>query len=197
MDDLRSINSDGTAQAGRIPASVGRDLGLDVAKGIAIACVVIGHVIRGFQSAGLLEYNLFLQVLDNFMYGFHVQLFFMISIYIAYPKANSFLFQINRNSFLYYAYILWSLLSWVFGYAAGSAVNHRPELSQLYAIPYVPYAHFWFLLVLIITFIIAGVLRRTWLLIAGMIICVILVAANILGWCQLNYFLLFGLAGGA
>ena len=78
MDDLRSINSDGAAQAERTPDSVGRDLGLDVAKGIAIACVVIGHVIRGFQSAGLLEYNLFLQVLDNFVYGFHVQLFFMI-----------------------------------------------------------------------------------------------------------------------
>ena len=129
-------------------ASPARDKALDCTKGIAILAVVLFHVTRGFVAAGELEDTPALRFADTLAYGFHVQTFFLIAGYLAYPKAWSTSFQIQRHATLYWSYLLWSGVSWGLAFAFANEVNNPLAISDLITIPFYPIQHFWFLLVL-------------------------------------------------
>ncbi len=84
---------------------------LDNAKGIAIVAVVVFHVLRGFHSAGMIDGGIAARFADAFAYGFHVQTFFVIAGYLAWPRADKLVFQRDRQFSLYYAYLFWSIVS--------------------------------------------------------------------------------------
>ena len=54
-----------------------RDVSIDIAKGICIILVVIGHLLQ-FDCSGLAKNTLF-----NYIYAFHMPVFMMLSGYVA------------------------------------------------------------------------------------------------------------------
>ena len=156
-----------------------RDIAIDATRGIVILLVVLFHVTRGFVSAGWLPDSYALDFADTFTYGFHVQTFLLISGYLAYPRAGQVGFQLQRQAWLYHAYLLWSLISWVLIAAMSNAVNNPLDLRDLLLIPIVPIQHFWFLLCLMLGIALLAVLRTPWALIGGGIALILL--ANALG----------------
>ena len=52
---------------------------IDIAKGVGIILVVVGHAGRGLQSAGLTDEGWLLPLMDRAIYAFHMPLFFVLS----------------------------------------------------------------------------------------------------------------------
>lgn len=165
-----------------------RDEALDTTKGIAILAVVIFHMTRGFTDSGQLATSLFLELADATAYGFHIQTFFIIAGYLAFPKAGSAQVQLGRQASLYYAYLLWSLISWTISSAMANLVNHPVSFTELLLIPIVPIQHFWFLLPLMLGTVLLGILRKPLPLVLGCLVFVVLMSVpglaqlGIYGW---------------
>ena len=171
-----------------------RDDALDTTKGIAILAVVIFHMTRGFTDSGQLASSLPLQLADATAYGFHIQTFFMIAGYLAFPKAGSAQVQLGRQASLYYAYLLWSLISWTISSAMANLVNHPVSFRELLLIPIVPIQHFWFLLPLMLGTALLGLLRKPLPLLLGCLAIALLMSLplaplGIYGWV---FYVLFG-----
>ena len=69
----------------------GRVNWIDAAKGTGIILVVIGHTLRGLESANILSFVGDFGRVDAAIYAFHMPLMFMLSglfIHKAYPKAG-------------------------------------------------------------------------------------------------------------
>ena len=147
-----------------------RDFAIDATRGIAIVAVVLFHVTRGFESAGWLSSSYALSFADSFAYSFHVPTFLLISGYLAFPKAGDIRFQLQRQVWLYHAYLLWSLVSWVLVATMNSAVNNPVSLHDLLLMPVVPIQHFWFLLSLMLGIAMLFLLRTAWALLAGILV---------------------------
>jgi surface polysaccharide O-acyltransferase-like enzyme len=177
-----------------------RDEALDTTKGIAILAVVIFHMTRGFTDSGLLPSSLPLDLADAMAYGFHIQTFFMIAGYLAFPKAGSLQVQFGRQVSLYYTYLLWSVISWTISSAMANLVNHPVSFSELLLIPIVPIQHFWFLLPLMLGTALMWILRTPATLILGCLAIAVMMSVpgiqlSIYGW--VFYVLLGGLLRAA
>lgn len=129
------------------PAS--RDLSLDVAKGVGIILVVIGHAWRGLDSAGMIGNPDLFRVIDTLIYNFHMPLFFILSGMVfqdwalrrPLPEA-----AFSRVTRLLWPLILWSYLFATARLAAGDAANTQVSGWQsLLFFPLPPRDHFWFL----------------------------------------------------
>lgn len=111
--------------------------------------VVFGHVWRGLKAAGLAVPCY--EFVDSVIYSFHMPLFFFISGMLvehsARKPAGAFLADKART--VLYPYVLWSLLDAGVAAAASPWTNRSVSLLEVaQALPYQPYAHFWFLYVL-------------------------------------------------
>jgi fucose 4-O-acetylase-like acetyltransferase len=172
-----------------------RDASLDIAKGIAILAVVVFHVTRGFVAADLIDNTPTLQFWDTVAYGFHIQTFFLIGAYLAWPKAGSLQFQIERQANLYYVYLFWSVSTWLVTYALNRYVNRPVTLDDLWTIPITPIAHFWFLLVLMIGTFLLMFLRSVAALLIGMAVLLGLQHVDVLMWYGVKDFSFLMLVG--
>jgi fucose 4-O-acetylase-like acetyltransferase len=126
-----------------------RDLSLDVAKGVGIILVVIGHAWRGLDSAGMIGNPDLFRIIDTLIYNFHMPLFFLLSgmtfeswaLKRTFPKA-----AISRVTRLLWPLILWTYLFAAARLAAGDAANTQATgLESLAFFPLPPRDHFWFL----------------------------------------------------
>lgn len=126
-----------------------RDLSLDVAKGLGIILVVIGHAWRGLDSAGMIGSPDLFQLIDKLIYNFHMPLFFLLSgmTFEAWalkrptPEA-----AISRVTRLLWPLFLWSYIFVAARIAAGDAANTQVSGWQnLMFFPLPPRDHFWFL----------------------------------------------------
>ena len=126
-----------------------RDLSLDVAKGLGIILVVIGHAWRGLDSAGMIGNPDLFRIIDTLIYNFHMPLFFLLSgmtfqawaLKRPYPEA-----AISRVTRLLWPLVLWSYLFAAARLAAGDAANTQASgLGSLAFFPLPPRDHFWFL----------------------------------------------------
>lgn len=136
-----------TAEAAARPAS--RDLSLDVAKGIGILLVVIGHAWRGLDSAGMIGEPWLFQLIDRLIYNFHMPLFFLLSgmTFQAWalrrPVGEA---AVSRVTRLLWPLVLWSYLFAAARLAAGDAANTQVSgIESLAFFPLPPRDHFWFL----------------------------------------------------
>lgn len=126
-----------------------RDLSLDVARGLGIILVVIGHAWRGLESAGMIGNPDLFRVIDMLIYNFHMPLFFLLSgmTYQAWvlkrPTPEAAFSRVTR--------LLWPLVLWTYLFAAarlatGDAANTQVSGWQgLAFFPLPPRDHFWFL----------------------------------------------------
>lgn len=103
-----------------------RIVGIDSLKGFAILTVVFGHCIDWILKAEIYpNFNQILYVLFNFIYSFHMPLFFMISgLLFWYSKVYS-RFKIKVIDFIWIDFI-WEFIIWVFRYIFS---NHATNLG--------------------------------------------------------------------
>lgn len=136
-----------TATAEALPRT--RDVSLDVAKGLGIILVVVGHAWRGLESAGMIGDAWLFQLVDRLIYNFHMPLFFLLSgmtfqawaLKRPYPEA-----AFSRVTRLLWPLVLWTYLFYAAKLAAGDAANTQVHGWQsLLFFPLPPRDHFWFL----------------------------------------------------
>ncbi len=55
---------------------------VDTVKGIAIICVVLGHIANGYLNSKIVPDTAVYQHIYNIVYSFHMPLFFLISGFV-------------------------------------------------------------------------------------------------------------------
>jgi len=149
-------------QGAGLPRS--RELALDVAKGIGILLVVIGHAWRGLNAGGLIGDAWLFQLVDRVIYNFHMPLFFLLSgmTFQAWalrrPVGEAALSRVTR---LLWPLVLWTYLFTAARLAAGDAANSPVSgIESLLFFPLPPRDHFWFLWALFLQHLVVLALIR-------------------------------------
>jgi fucose 4-O-acetylase-like acetyltransferase len=142
-----------------------RDLSLDVAKGLGIILVVIGHAWRGLDTAGLVDNPDLFQTVDKLIYNFHMPLFFLLSGMTFQSWALK--RPLPEAAFSRVTRLLWPLALWSYIFAAarlagGDIANTQVEgWHSLLFFPLPPRDHFWFLWALFLQHLAILALLRT------------------------------------
>lgn len=142
------------------PSPGGRDRGVDIAKGIGIALVVLGHAWVGL--GGALGPDRWRDAALIVVYTFHMALFFVLSGAFAGRSASepraAFARRLWRG--FVHPYLLWSLILLGTGYLMRGHTNTPVDRLDLVAILYRPPAVMWFLYVLLGAFVLLRVTAR-------------------------------------
>lgn len=125
---------------------------IDYAKGIGIFLVVLGHVLRGLGASVGQGYQPELLATDQWIYAFHMPLFFLLSGLFA-DRAVSKpprRFLIDRFQKILYPYFLWSALVGALRILSGQnkGTTLLQFLTGFWATIYYPIDIFWFLFAL-------------------------------------------------
>ncbi len=119
---------------------------IDYAKGIGILLVVVGHVCRGLTASFILN-PAQAQFIDQWIYAFHISLFFFLSGLLTWRFASKSLKDLflNKLQTIVYPYFLWSIVQEVLISSASRYTNSSADLTNLWRIIYEPVLIFWFL----------------------------------------------------
>ena len=92
---------------------------IDVARGIGILLVVVGHTLRGLVSARIVDSSSTTQFVDRLIYSFHMPLFFVLAALFVNRQAKSPRAILTAKvRTLVYPYFVWSILSVLLQHAA-------------------------------------------------------------------------------
>jgi len=180
-------------RVGDIP---GRAIGIDALRGLAILLVVLGHSISNAENLlAATTYNLEYYV-SNFIYTFHMPLFFMVSGYVLFGKR----IRIGDRAIrLLLPFLAWIPVSW----AVNRYIRHFPWPVRFWATfkdtVLHPGAGLWFLPTLFICSLLlipVVFLAKKWSWAGEISLLVIFVAVNLipfddLGLVQVKYFFAF------
>jgi fucose 4-O-acetylase-like acetyltransferase len=134
---------------------------VDYCKGLGIFYVVVGHVLRGLRQGAIVSESPVYQLIDSWLYSFHMPLFFFLAGLFVQPSSRRSVaeFTLNKAAVLIYPYFLWSIVQ---GLAESSHyANHPIPLTELLKIGWSPIAQYWFLYTLFIIFMIYFLLFKT------------------------------------
>lgn len=141
-----------------------RDTSIDLAKGIAIIAIVLGHVLRGLVSAGIVdgESSIFL-TWDRMLYMFHLSLFaFLSALFVrrVVERDGRWVYLRSRNVTFLYLYVVWSAVQGLVKLLTAALVNSPTTIIDILKI-WVPEGQLWFLpwLVVMTT---ATIITRPW-----------------------------------
>lgn len=125
---------------------------IDWVKAIAIFLVVLGHVWRGLNEAGLIDQKIF-HILDNSIYYFHMPLFFLVSGFLYHKTYKKEWKNIIKRQWLsiIWPYVFWSIILVLVKTIFSSSVNNETDIYSIFNIAYKPVAIFWFLYVLFVS----------------------------------------------
>jgi len=131
----------------------GRILWLDVARGIGIILVVVGHACGGLIDAGLDNSHQILRSIFLLIYIFHMPLFFMLAGFTIQTRVAQDPAKFGKNILtkIVYPYYLWSIVQLTVILLAGSSINSPytgDPLLQILTLPWNPVSQFWFLQIL-------------------------------------------------
>ena len=133
----------------------GRVTWVDMARGVAIILVVLGHIISNGRSSDILATDVW-KVTYNLIYSFHMPLFFFISGYLSgwtneSPGLKSKRF-LRREVCLIVPYVAFCLLYLLFKvvFAGGESVVHPQTMGEILYIGIKPIGEYWFLYALIV-----------------------------------------------
>jgi fucose 4-O-acetylase-like acetyltransferase len=120
---------------------------LDIAKGLAIILVVLGHSIGGISLSHCCGEGAYARDIAYVIYTFHMPAFFFISGILTQEREGSNTAQSVARimTSIVYPYILWSTIQTSAAILADSAVNTPRNVSDLFQILYAPRDQFWFL----------------------------------------------------
>ena len=129
---------------------------IDALKGFAILSVVIGHCIDGVRKGDTYsEYAYALQAAFDFIYAFHMPLFFAISGYVFWSSKS---YRKYRPKILDFGlvYLFWSILMWASKFMLAKDVNSPLSAADIFRIFYHPIPPYWYLYVLICLYILTS-----------------------------------------
>lgn len=132
-----------------------RESWVDYAKGIGIILVVFGHVNRGLYSSGIYLSEGIYKTIDNFIYSFHMPLFFFLSGLFFLQSINRRGrkdFIISKIDTIVYPYIVWSLLQGCVEVLLSQYTNSKTSINSVLSLFTEPRAQFWFLYALFMVF---------------------------------------------
>ncbi|MGD1874962.1 MAG: acyltransferase family protein [Mastigocoleus sp.] len=135
---------------------------VDYAKGIGIFLVVIGHVIRGLVNSSIVEESYLIEFVDEWLYAFHMPLFFFISgLFVVRSLSKPLhLFLLDKFCVIAYPYFVWSILQSLLQLFASDHTNQSLSFSQLWQIGYIPIMQFWFLYTLFFILVTYSILYK-------------------------------------
>lgn len=153
MDD-RPVNGDLRRQEGQskqASLATGRIGWIDIARGVGIVLVVVGHVERGLVGARIATDPSW-QLFDLALYSFHMPLFMLLAgLNVPQSLAKGRLtFLRGKLRTIAYPYLLWSLIHGSLLALLAGATNRVHGWSALGAIAWQPIAPFWFLYALMV-----------------------------------------------
>lgn len=125
---------------------------VDYAKGVGIFLVVLGHTLRGLVNHSILELSMPVRAIDEWIYAFHMPLFFFISGLFINRSASRPLrvFVVEKLKAIAYPYVLWSVLQSILQATMSSYTTNHVSLTSLWQIVYSPVMQFWFLYTLLV-----------------------------------------------
>lgn len=164
MPNEKIVSSQGTEDDGypqprnenEAKDAVGRVEWVDGAKGVGIILVVIGHTLRGLESARILSFQGYFGQIDHAIYSFHMPLMFLVSglfLYKTLPQ-NWFRYVLKHAQRLIWPLILWTYVFFFCKIVAGQSANNPVNWQDFPFIPLPPKEHFWFLWALFLAFLI-------------------------------------------
>lgn len=160
----------------KVPIETVRDRTIDIAKGVAIIAIVLGHVLRGLGSAGLIDSTSGTYVMsDRALYIGHLTVFaFLSGLFVArgVDKDGAASYLRGRLGNFLYLYLVWQTLQVSVKLGTASLVNSAPDLAALYEI-WKPEGQMWFLPWLIIATCLTVLMqpwKRTGVAWAGMLV---------------------------
>ena len=123
--------------------------------------VILGHAVGGYLDAGIREHREILQSIYDFIYAFHMPLFFMVSGYLYEitwrERTCATIEKIKSKALdLGVLYIAFSVYFWIAKYLSASHIQmaNLYTLNDLLMIGIRPLSYLWFLYVLTILFIV-------------------------------------------
>lgn len=136
-----------------------RDKTIDIAKGIAITAIVLGHVLRGLVSSGQLDGNseVFLNA-DRLLYMAHLAVFAFLSglfVHAGIGKSGRDAYLRQRVTTFLYLYVVWSLFQ---GFAALVLSPEGRTIGTVLAL-WRPDSQMWFFLWLVVVTVAAAFVR--------------------------------------
>lgn len=135
---------------------------VDCAKGISILLVLLGHVLLGLSRSGRFEeWNNALLLVINFIYGFHMPMFFALSgMFFKQVKSFGQLKAILKTKFISLGvpYVCFSVIMVALQYIGGDSVRESAGIYDLINIYREPIGYLWFLYVLFFVYLYLGIL---------------------------------------
>ena len=139
-----------------------RDRSVDVARGIAIVAIVVGHVERGLAAASLMAPDTAAS-LDRLLYLFHLTTFAYLSgLFVArgVERDGARDFLARRVTLFVWLYLLWTVIQGSVRVAASSLANTPVTVTDVLRL-WIPEGQLWFLPWLIAVTAVA-VVTRPW-----------------------------------
>ncbi len=136
---------------------------VDYGKGIGIILVVYAHLLSSGYHAGLPIQEHFFSLSDSIIYSFHMPLFFFLAGFLveqSYNKRRAREFVGDKIKFLVYPYLIWSFLQAISELLFAGHSARGVTAADLWAIPYLPLAQFWYLYALLWMYVIYALLRH-------------------------------------
>jgi len=140
-----------------------RESWVDYAKAIGIILVVYGHVARGLHNSQITMNEHFYKLADNFVYSFHMPLFFFLSgLYFvkSFNKRTTKEFVFSKIDTIVYPYILWSLIQGLTEATLSAYTIGTVTYAEVFALLWQPRAQFWFLYALVLIFLFSTIIYR-------------------------------------
>jgi len=147
-DSLKQFNAARVSTRPRSPArATTRDQSLDVAKGLGIILVVLGHCLDGLIASGFFPASTVWPMLTVFViYLFHMPLFFAVSGHLASGKhrpVQPTLAKLAKT--IAYPYFLWSILEGLALVYLNKYTTSKTQISVIFEILWAPIVPYWFL----------------------------------------------------
>ena len=135
---------------------------VDYAKGIGIFLVVYAHLLSSGYHAHLDIDEYFFYFSDSLVYSFHMPLFFFLAgLFVgqSYLKRGIKSYLTQKIQALAYPCLIWSVIQLGVECFFGGQSYRGADITRLLAIPYLPWAQFWFVYALLAMYVAYGVLR--------------------------------------
>lgn len=157
---------------------------VDTAKGVGIVLVVVGHTMRGLIDANLMTWTASAQFIDDWIYAYHMPLFFFISGFflVRAVRASFKAFVSNRLRRIAYPYLVWSAITIAIKVPIWSIVNHANSATELPQMFYRPIGEFWFLYVLFVLTLSIGAMIKLRLMPGLVLILAILIYPGVIAF---------------
>lgn len=135
---------------------------VDVAKGIGILAVVVGHAIGGMLDAGLISQSSGWNTAYHLIYTVHMPMFFIISGLFIAKRVESGAWHFARTSTVRLArpYLIWFAITMMALQLAGKTTNVTYEITwfDYLSIIWHPGAHYWYIYALIVLNIVSAII---------------------------------------